>query len=214
MISLKSAQQELEELSGNMEIPEKSRIYVNFVLLIAFIVVLLSFVIPLFWINGVNPNIGTDSATQIGLQTVPTIINGITTSTSIIVGLSATILGIMIRDLLQNNEKAKFVMLIFMGIAIIYSLLNIYQAYYQLSFVTINSFIQAWKDALSGLVSSFAVLFSIFLVFIYIRVNPKPNRPNTPINPSPNPIPPSQPPSQETKKDDDNKTVNITINME
>jgi len=197
-----------------MEIPEKSRIYVNFVLLIAFIVVLLSFVIPLFWINGVNPNIGTDSATQIGLQTVPTIINGITTSTSIIVGLSATILGIMIRDLLQNNEKAKFVMLIFMGIAIIYSLLNIYQAYYQLSFVTINSFIQAWKDALSGLVSSFAVLFSIFLVFIYIRVNPKPNRPNTPINPSPNPIPPSQPPSQETKKDDDNKTVNITINME
>ena len=197
-----------------MEIPEKSRIYVNFVLLIAFIVVLLSFVIPLFWINGVNPNIGTDSATQIGLQTVPTIINGITTSTSIIVGLSATILGIMIRDLLQNNEKAKIVMLIFMGIAIIYSLLNIYQAYYQLSFVTINSFIQAWKDALSGLVSSFAVLFSIFLVFINIRVNPKPNRPNTPINPSPNPIPPSQPPSQETKKDDDNKTVNITINME
>lgn len=197
-----------------MEIPEKSRIYVNFVLLIAFIVVLLSFVIPLFWINGINPNIGPDSATQIGLQTVPTIINGITTSTSIIVGLSATILGIMIRDLLQNNEKAKFVMLIFMGIAIIYSLLNIYQAYYQLSFVTINSFIQAWKDALSGLVSSFAVLFSIFLVFIYIRVNPKPNRPNTPINPSPNPIPPSQPPSQETKKDDGNKTVNITINME
>jgi hypothetical protein len=44
---------------------------------------------------------------KISLQNVPTIINGITASTSIIVGFSGAVIGIVIRELFQNDKKAR-----------------------------------------------------------------------------------------------------------
>lgn len=64
------------------------------------------FLLPSFTHINTNGN-ATESAAiyEISIQTVPSIVNGLTTATGIIVGFSATVLGIVARDILKDNDK-------------------------------------------------------------------------------------------------------------
>jgi hypothetical protein len=68
---------------------------------------------------------------KIALQNIPTLINGITTSTSIIVALSGAVIGFMIRELFQSDKKTKIA---FFGV---FFFLHIY---FYVSFLGLRSF--------------------------------------------------------------------------
>jgi hypothetical protein len=170
-------------LGKHTEIKESQRKTLNYFFIGAFIAVIIFFAVSLVEVNERNPNIGTNSTdlTQINAQSVPTIINGVTTSTSIIIAFSGTVIGIMIRDFLQDNKAAKYSLLIFFGIPLVTSATFLFSTYYQLTFAGIDSLKTAWKYSLSGLVSAFFVLFFVFLFFIFVQINPKRKRIETTI---------------------------------
>src|SRR5208337_350620 len=62
---------------------------------------------------------------KIALQNVPTVINGINAASSIIVGFSGAIIGIMVREFFKNDNRAKRV---FLGIVLLF----VYAFSYQL----------------------------------------------------------------------------------
>lgn len=50
---------------------------------------------------------GTLFLAKISIQTVPTIINGISTATSLIIGFTGTAIGLMYKELFRNDKKMK-----------------------------------------------------------------------------------------------------------
>jgi hypothetical protein len=60
---------------------------------------------------------------KIPLQNVPTVINGITTSTSVIVGFTGTIIGLMVKEIFKNDKKMRRALIyvsFFVGITFVY----------------------------------------------------------------------------------------------
>lgn len=100
---------------------------------------------------------------EIQAQTVPTVINGIATLTGVIVGFSGAILGILVRDFLQSDKKAKEAMIGSFGLA-----------------VGGQDFLKiAWGYAFDGLITSLFQLLFVFLFFAYIMENPQPEKTQT-----------------------------------
>lgn len=78
-----------------------------FLLLVGLIIVALGpfFPIPIDY-SGLPIN-GTGQPTKIAAQTVPTLVNGIATITSIIAAFGGVMLGIMFRDVSKSGQEAK-----------------------------------------------------------------------------------------------------------
>jgi hypothetical protein len=70
---------------------------------------------PLIDFSGVPANT-TDRVTPIAAQTVPTVINGIITSASVVIGFSGSVIGILFRDFFKEDRKARtfFILVIFL----------------------------------------------------------------------------------------------------
>jgi len=96
--------------------------------------------------------------------TVPTVINGIATVTSIIIGFSGTTIGLIFKDLLEEITKEKEAVLAVLALPFVGSLAILYNAYIALSMGGIDFLERSWRYALNALiVALFSLLFSLLL---------------------------------------------------
>lgn len=100
---------------------------------------------------------------KIALQNIPTLINGITTSTSIIVALSGAVIGFMIRELFQSDKKAKIA---FFGVffSFIYIFMYLFWVYVLLAEGAVDLSLR-WS--LDGLLLSMLMFVAIMLLGDY-----------------------------------------------
>ncbi len=154
---------------------------------------IVAFVVVLYWAwtvkfqidyandNAVNSTEAQKIAqTMIQAQTVPTIINGITTATSIIVAFSIGLIGIMFRGLFKDNQRAKEVFVIF-AVLFVFSLAFLFSANVTLAtggnVIFGKSFLEtAWTQALVGFAISLFLLLFVFTFIANEYENAKPTK--------------------------------------
>jgi hypothetical protein len=153
---------------------------------------------------------------QLEFGSIPTIINGITASTSIIIGFTGAMVALFYK-IFENDDNTKAVLLIsaFYEIVPLVFLLFVYDLL-PLGYIDV-----ALKLAFIAFGLSLLSLATVMLGSLYRLVRKKKN----PITPRPTATsqqqantPPTTPPSEpqvktEEQTKDGNKTVNITINM-
>ncbi len=180
-----------------------------------------AFIIAVVWIvtvkfpidydngNAVNSTVAENNAkSMIQAQTVPTIVNGIATSTSIIIGFSATLIGLFFREVVQEDKKAKEVLIIFC-LLFVFSFVFLFFAYFNLANGGQNLLENAWRNALFGLIISLFLLLFVFLFFAYTYEQNKAKK--VPSNSTD--IKQEEKEKQIETDEDRKKIVNITINM-
>jgi hypothetical protein len=126
---------------------------------------------PIDYTNGKTENatIAENNAqTMIQAQTVPTVVNGIIASTSIIIGFSATLIGIFLRDEFSNDRKAKQIMVGFLVMYIL-SIAFLLEAYTSLTTVWSFSLENALKFSLMGLNTSVFLLLFVYLFYLVLN---------------------------------------------
>ena len=100
---------------------------------------------------------------RISPETIPILINGITSSTSVIIGFSGTIIGIMLREIDKSDRKTRvFYMLIIALLAL--PLTMLWSTYV---FLAMNWLETAIRYSLSGLI----LALYIFIAIIIYSVN-------------------------------------------
>jgi uncharacterized membrane protein len=136
--------------------------------LILFVLTVVGFAISVLFVVGgiVQPSIDysdnrTDVRNKIAAQNVPTVINGITTSTSIIIGFTGTLMGIL-REMFRNNNKKKEALVAF-AVLIPLSVVFLFYANFYLAMGGQNFLELAWRSALLALVISIFNLLFLFL---------------------------------------------------
>lgn len=139
---------------------------------------------------------------MLSFDSIPTVINGITASTSIIIGFTGAIIGILF-GLFKDDDDTKQILLFlaFFELVPLFALFSVYMS-------LLSGYLElTLKMALIALLYSL-IDIAIVMIGSFIRFY----RRRTSTTPS-NSLPLSQPPSQENQKNDENKTVNVTINM-
>ena len=163
-----------------------------------------------------TPNINYSNATnvsglyKINYDSIPTIINGITAVTSIIIGFTGAIIGIFYQAF-KEDETSKSLLYISAFYAVA-PLSILFVVYYTL----LLGFIEVpLKLALIALGLSLINIITVILGSFYrLSQKSKTQVPSTVQLANPPPSTTQQPTTQESQKNDANKTVNITINME
>jgi hypothetical protein len=137
---------------------------------ISLIICILAFIFFVIEINfGIQINFDytgneTYVTTQLPAQSVPTVINGIISSTSVIVGFSGAIIGLLYREFNIRSERFGGAIL-GLSIAMIYSIFNEYNAFATLAKGGEKFLELSFKYSFTGFISS---LFSLFLVFLFV----------------------------------------------
>ena len=152
---------------------------------------------------------------KVGLQNIPTLINGITTSTSIIVAFSGGIIAYMLRELFPNDRKAKIA---FFGISVsfIYIFSYLFWVYIFLATGVVDT---ALRWSLDGLLLSMLIFVGTVLLGYYRLDNAQEKKPEKPASEEANKSEKSnsdldeQKSAQSNESKDGDKIVNITINM-
>ena len=106
---------------------------------------------------------GSIIISKISLQSVPTIINGITASISIIIGFSGAAIGIMVREIFRNDKKARqyYLSILFLFIYAFAYQLWVYQ-------MLISGDVDiALRWSLCGLLLSILIFGSVMIVAYY-----------------------------------------------
>lgn len=97
---------------------------------------------------------------KIALQNIPTFINGITASTSIIIAFSGTIIGLLYRDVFERDNNAKqFILLLVLFLILPLSYLSSVYTFLITGYVD-----SAVRIALTGLILS---LFGLIVVILF-----------------------------------------------
>ena len=108
---------------------------------------------------------------HLSLQTVPTVINGVTTATSIIIGFSGTLIGLLLHEMpkkKKQDKKARMFLLVGVTFAFALIILQDFQAFVFL-LMGGAGFLFALELVLSGLLTALLVLVGIF-IFIGFRL--------------------------------------------
>jgi len=156
-------------------------------------------------------------ALHISVQTVPTVINGITTATSIIFAFSGTLVGLVARELLKDNERDKRMReYLIGGILFLFPLILLlfFGAYLNLLIGGLG-FIIALEYAFVGLLLALLVLVGLFITIWLINEEhrsrarePAQNRVDSPpATTEPNNKKPDEPNKEHEKN------VNIFVNV-
>jgi hypothetical protein len=113
---------------------------------------------------------------KVGLQNIPTLINGITTSTSIIVAFSGGFIAYMLRELFQTDRKAKIA---FFGVffSFIYVFAYLFWVYI---FLATGAIDVALRWSLDGLLLSLLILVGAALLGYYRFDNPQEKKSDKP----------------------------------
>lgn len=138
---------------------------------------------------------------KISLQNVPTVINGITASTSIVIGFIGVVVGILVREVFKDDSKTKIFLLLMVflaGIPLTY-LSSVY------SFLLMGYVDWAIRWALNGLVLSL-FLFAAIMLFAFHRLTS--GKKAIVENASSD-----KPKPDENETADKNKNVNVFVNV-
>ena len=100
---------------------------------------------------------------KIALQSIPTVINGITSSTSIIVAFSGAVIGFMIRELFQSDKKARIA---FFGVLLIFTYIFMY-LFWVYTFLATGLIDLALRWSLDGLLLSLLIFVWTMLLGFY-----------------------------------------------
>ncbi len=132
------------------------------------IIVSITFIGTTIWVQfALNPQIDTTGASNgtitvfgntwriaIPFQTVPTIINGITASTSIIIAFSGAFIGIMFREIFKDDKESKTILL---GVLLLFSTPLAYQ-YVVYTYLALGFLDWALRWSLEGFLLSLTML--------------------------------------------------------
>jgi hypothetical protein len=110
---------------------------------------------------------GTYANSQLSVESVPTVINGMIASTSVIIGFSGAIVGIKYREISEKNELAAGLIFVFLAV-FIFSIWNEFSAFENFASGGPNFLEIGYKSALTGLVSSLFTLFFALLIIAQI----------------------------------------------
>jgi uncharacterized membrane protein len=124
---------------------------------------------PIDYTNGKadNSTVAENNAkTMIEAQTVPTIINGVAATTSIIIGFSAALIGIVFRELFSNDKIARDLLIAFLTLFII-SIFSLFNSYYSLTVTGQFNLENALRSSMLALTFSIFLLLFVFL-FVFI----------------------------------------------
>jgi cytochrome bd-type quinol oxidase subunit 2 len=163
--TLKSVRQALNLKGNNTKRPSR--------FIWEIIIVFVVFVISVLFINfrsiaiDYSGNI-TNAKTQIPAQSVPTIINGLAASTSIIVGFSIALIGATFREVIKTQQKATEVLIGCSG-AFAFCFVLLFIAYDHLMMGGEGFLELAWKNAASSLACALFLLLFIFLFVAYAQ---------------------------------------------
>lgn len=156
------------------------------------------------------------SALHLSVQTVPTVVNGITTLTGILIGFSGAIIGIVIREIPNRTRRdrtfRRYLMVVLPISVLVILILDLYGYVYL--FLGGIWFTTAILYVFAGLLWASVLLIGLFISVSY-RLD---EQDTTPCEDNPPPTPPEPPTAQPEKvstgvEGDGSKTVNITINM-
>ena len=147
---------------------KKARKHASFLIIVAvciaslvYLAVYINFWLPVNFDYSSN---STSIETKLSVQSVPTVINGIIASTSVIVGFSGVFMGLMYREVNKKNEIAGEVVLAF-SIIFILPIWNEFNAFRAFAIGGTYFLEYGFKSALSGFVSS---VFTLFLVVLLV----------------------------------------------
>jgi hypothetical protein len=176
---------------------------------------------PTFIHINTNGN-ATESARiyEISIQTIPSIVNGLTTVTGILVGFSATVLGIVVRDILKDSDKDQKIRNYLVSVILFtfpLVLIMDYGAYTSLLVGGGFEFRLSLDLVLNGFLTALLDLIGIFIIIWLIVEERKAKKiplSQPIVQPTSSPTTPEPTKAEEKTSNDGNKTVNITINME
>jgi hypothetical protein len=152
--------------------------YIIILTLIVFVIVIFTLIITRFPIDYTNGNVGNstiaqnNAKTMIAAQTVPTVINGIIASTAIIIGFSATLVGIFFRDVFSNDNLARQILIGFL-VMYVFAIGFISKAYSSLTTIGQFSLEESLRYALMALNFSIFLLLFVFLFFAILNERDK-----------------------------------------
>jgi putative exporter of polyketide antibiotics len=139
-------------------------------LIITYVIFIAKFPIDYTNGNAVNSTIAENNArTMIQAQSVPTVINGIIASTSIIITFSGVIIGLIYREVLQNDNKLKELLIAF-TVLFIFSFGYMFYAYNSLATGGQDFLSNSWRSAWLGFTYS---LFLLMFIFLFIAFSMK-----------------------------------------
>lgn len=145
--------------------------------------------------------LGDTISAKIAIQTVPSIINGITASTSIIIAFSGAVIGIMFRDVFKNDRKART----FLLVVIFYFALPLMYQFVVYTFLIMGFLDWALRWALDGfLLSMMIFMFAMLSVFHRLGLGKETEPDNSELD---------KPKPDENKTTEKNKNVNVFVNV-
>jgi hypothetical protein len=158
----------VKTLKNSWAIARNNRLFFGSVALcflaLFFIVIFINFMMPInFDYTGNN----TYTKVELSAQTVPTVINGIIASTSVIIAFSGAVVGLMYRDIVSKSDVAgavTFIILLLFLTSITYD----FYAFYAFSLGGKYYLEFAFKNAFTGFVVSLFMLFLAFLMIVEI----------------------------------------------
>lgn len=153
-------------------------------------------------------------AFYLSVQTVPTVLNGITTATAIIIGFSGTIIGIVIHEFPKETKKDRkfriFIMVLFPLLFIFVLTLDFWGYVWLLEGGTL--FVSAITNMISGFLLAMLILIGLF-IFIGFKFDEQEEESSDKTKQQPATTEKQNQGVQDANSKDDKKTVNITVNM-
>jgi len=134
---------------------------------------------------------------KIALQNIPTLINGITTSTSIIVAFSGAVIGFMVRDFFPSDKKAKIA---FFGVMFSFAYVFMY-LFWVYVFLATGGVDLALRWSLDGLLISLLIFVLAMLLGHYRLDKTKSDKTE----------PDEKEPEKNEPKPDQSKNVNVVV---
>jgi hypothetical protein len=178
-------------------------VIITFVVIVATVGVMFWFQ-PLVDFSGAPINSTGEARTPIAAQSIPTVINGIIAATSVIIGFSGAIIGILFRDIFKEDPKGRaflFLMIFMFAIALVYP----WSTYIYLG---IGLFVLAMKWALSGFILSL-YLFMLLLLFSLNELTKQFSKKSDEAKPKPDQ---RETNPDEKKTEEKSKNVNVSAN--
>ena len=106
-------------------------------------------------------------------QVIPTVVNGIASSTSIMIGFSGTLIGLMFREI--NGKRGlgyrSRLVVAFAIVALMWSAWQLFMAFLDLA---MSSYIEAVRSGLIGLLFSLCTFFGLAMIIVNNMVEEKP----------------------------------------
>jgi hypothetical protein len=134
-------------------------------ILLAFVGLSLMLIFGVFAIYVINISLSS--------QVIPTVVNGIASSTSIMIGFSGTLIGLMFREINGKRELGYWSRVV-VAFAIVALMVSAGQLFMALLDLATSSYIEAVRSGLIGLLASLCTFFGLAMIIVEKMLEEKP----------------------------------------